>query len=1169
MDSISTARSQDAIELKRRLRRELRWLRARWIGHAAVMLLGGGGVLLAVAVLASPSWNRLGPWGAWLVWLGLLFAFAWLAIFEVVLPLRRLANLKGFSRELELHGDYRNLLEAATQFTSPRKQDPLRFGASSELVAEILRRARAEVARTTLSPRIPLPGALPHVLIVILAAGVWLGLARWAPDRVGLGFAALAEPNALAAVQAREGLFALNGDLRVAIGGSAQLRARDFSAGDEAIALLVNRGGDFWEEIPTQDKVVPLFPPPYREAAAELDGIQDPLRYRFRKGQLLSSIHSIAVRQRPVLRELSAVFTPPAYTARPAESQAELGGVVRLLVGTEVRLAGRATSELSRAQRLPESGTAKDLKVLGEAFADSFVLEADLSFRLLLADSEGLESEARTVYRFVAEPDEAPTIELSQPTADVTLERDLRVAVRAQAADDVGIARVTLLYRNEEESDWRHIVLHRKNGSVDKRVDIENLAVESTQHEVALGFVWNLADESLFPGDTMLFCLQVTDNNDRVGGQTARSETIRLRLPTVGEAFAEERQERDAEQGELSSILEEGEELRETLERLDRELKKNPEPDWAKQQEIQDALERQEALKEKLDEAANRMQQQLDEFAKQNAGSMELMQKMQTIQELLEQIENEDLQSYIDAMKEAMDQLLPHEVQRAMEDALANQEEYNRRLDRTIELLRQLERERAMSDLVEEVADHLERQEDLIEETSDEQKSGSQDEQSGSEKPNEAEPTPTDDELARAQEKLSEDVRALEERLREKLEELQKQQEQGEASDQSAEEMKESLEEAQESMQQDGKPSEAMDRSADQLENENRSEAQKQQEEARKRLLFLYETLQQGQQAMQMASMEYAADKLQQTAFDLLQLSFGEEGIVDGLGEGVQGQRLSPLTREQGRIHRAGAKLSQDLHDLARQNFMIPEPLLAQFRGLVELLEDCVDELQLSRAQRSRVAATQAMGQMNKIVMGLLTTAMSQGQGSGSGQNGSISQQMQQMSEDQSRLNGMTEQLRRSMEQGLSEEERRQLAQMHGQQEALRRQLDDIRKQLGDERRVLGDMDELQREMKEVVDGLEAGRLDESTQRQQEKILSRMLDAQRSIRERDFAKERESREAQGLFGLQEGPLAAGDPQLQQQLRRWLAPEKAPDAYEDEVRRYFRRIQEQLQEGGGR
>ena len=46
----STARSEDAVRLKERLRHELRWLRLRLAGHAALMLLGSAGLLLAAGV---------------------------------------------------------------------------------------------------------------------------------------------------------------------------------------------------------------------------------------------------------------------------------------------------------------------------------------------------------------------------------------------------------------------------------------------------------------------------------------------------------------------------------------------------------------------------------------------------------------------------------------------------------------------------------------------------------------------------------------------------------------------------------------------------------------------------------------------------------------------------------------------------------------------------------------------------------------------------------------------------------------------------------------------------------------------------------------------------------------------------------------------------------------
>ena len=126
---------------------------------------------------------------------------------------------------------------------------------------------------------------------------------------------------------------------------------------------------------------------------------------------------------------------------------------------------------------------------------------------------------------------------------------------------------------------------------------------------------------------------------------------------------------------------------------------------------------------------------------------------------------------------------------------------------------------------------------------------------------------------------------------------------------------------------------------------------------------------------------------------------------------------------------------------------------------------------------------------------------------------------------------------------------------------------------LSDERgfltgKILGDLDRIGEDMEKVAEELQEGRLQADTRELQDRILSRMLDAQRSIRERDFAKRRESREGEDLFGEQEGSsIAEGRRDRQRELRRWLAPDQAPLEYQDEVRRYFRRIEDEL-EGKG-
>lgn len=1247
-----TSQSDDARRLKDRLRHELKFLRIRLAGHALVMLFGGLGLVTAAAVLTVSAWTQLGEAAAWTVWGVLATCAVWVIALEWIGPLRRLANLKGFSRALEEHGDYGNLLEAATQFSSHRRVDPTVRGASPELVKEIMRRAATLAEASDLAPRIPLIGVAPHTGVALLALITWLVVGVALPERVAWTAQALSTPASLREVAPSGGLYAVTGDERVPVGGEVTLVAHDFIEGDDDVVLEINRSGDFWQQHEVTWQPTPEDPAPYRLAEVELDAIEDPFRYRFRKDTAITRVHRVDVRERPVITDLRMRLVPPEYVARETRELENPGGTVTVLEGTRIDIDGRASSPLDVARRIESVGT-REMRVDGEAFSDSFTVTSDTDFRIELVDAEGLPSEALTTYRIIAQADEAPNVRITLPAADLPLERDLKLPIAGLAADDVGLARLDLVYRGDMDTEWERLPLFVDGDSTATAVDVVDLEIDRGTLDVAVNFTWDLGYLDLLPGDGLVYALEATDNNARVGGQVTRSRAWRLRLPTIAEVFELDAEDRATDNDRLDDLLTEGREVREDLERLNRELKKDPDPDWDKKQEIRETLERQQALREQLQDSVGDMQQQLEEFERNNSGSLEIAEKMDTIQDLMESLQDdESLKAYLEAMEEAMEQLLPHEVQRQMEDALTDQQEFNRRLDRTIELLKQLEREREMSDLVEEVNEYLRRQEQLAELTdpraederaaeepsqesgeneapqnesqgeesdpgdesesseenptaqesesseentqSDESQSGEESESSESEssesesgesqeseaqdgesEQSEPEEASLDqEELARMQEKLREETERLEERLEEALERLQEERKENASEENpSTEEMRKALEEALEQMQ-EGEPSEPMEQAEDELAEGNREEARDAQEEARERLLSLYEVLMEGQSMMQQAQGKWAGEKLQQTAFDLLQLSHREEGLVDGLAESVRGQRTRALTREQGRVVRALEGLNQDLEELARQDFNIPEPLLAEMRNLVELGHDAVDELQRNRGQRSRATAVEVMGGMNEIVIGLLTAAKNAQGGGGGGSQAmpSPSQQMRELAEEQSRLNGMTEQLRERMAQGLSPSERQELSELRAQQEQIRRTLDEIQEQIDDERRVLGDLDDLGDAMERVENDLGLGELSDDLERQQDKILSRLLDAERSIRERDFAKRREARGSQDLFRTQIGESdLPGLDEREDALRRYTAPDRAPEAYRDDVRRYFRSIQRELERGeeGGR
>lgn len=1200
----TTASSPASARLKARLRGELRWLRLRLAGHALLMLLAGVGLLLAAAVATRPGWAQWGPGGAWLVWGALGLAVAWVLLLELWRPLRAVANLKGFSRSLERHGPFGNLLEAATQFSSRRKADPLAQGASPELVEEILRRAGDAAERTRLAPRVPLVGAQLHVLLAVVALAAWGLLLAVAPGRIQATFDDLAQPRRLYNGPPTEGLWAEAGDRRVPVGADVELRARDYSAGDGPVVLELHRGGDFWQQVATEERPTGLSPSPFRQLVVELPSVEDPLRYRFRKGDLTSATHRIEVQERPVLRGLAATFTPPAYSGRPVEEVGELSGVARVLEGTRAVLRGTASRDLAAAWRLEEGGDEMPLAVEGAAFTDTLVVEGEHRFRLRLVDTDGLESRAVTVYHLSAEPDDPPTVEVTEPAGDSVLGKELRLLVGGVAADDVGLARLDLLSRRPEQEQWQRLPLYPQ--PADSAAGLLRLRQDAGEQELTVEFVWDLGQQDLLPGDALLWCLEATDNNALEGGQSARSLVYRLRLPTVAEVFEADREQRGEQGDELAETLSEGEELHEDLERLARELKKDPDPDWAKQQEIAEALERQLQLRQEMERGLAELQRQAEEFRRENAGSLELLQKMEAIQELLAQLMDEDAAAALRSLQERMEQMLPHELQGSLEEAREGQEDMNERLDRTLGLLEQLERERRMSDLVEETADQLQRQRELLEEQlaqrdpgegesqdeagepggeqedgepqegeSPDEQAGDEEGQSGDQDAKEGQDGKDAEEQARAQERLAEQARELEQRLEEALQELRERQQDSEQRDPTAEQMEEALEQALEQMQQEGRPSESMEDAQEQLQRGDQEQSEQSQQEALERLLSLYEVLAEGQEGMQLAEGRAAVEKLQQVAFDLLQLSHAEETLLPPLRDGIRGQRLAPLTREQGRIARSVRRIDEDLKALARQNVRIPQALMEEIDALADEMEGLVERMQLGRPSTAARGVEDGMGRMNQTVMNLLTAARQQSQGQGQGQQQSATEKLRQMGKEQSRLNAESQRLGERMRSGgLSPSERQQLAELMARQQALRQQMQELQQQQeqqGDDRRILGDMGSMAEEMEEIEGRLGEGRLGAQTRQLQDQILSRLLQAQRSVRQREMDQQRrEGTSADELWSRQDGELGPGEGEVGEageRLRRWQAPEKAPPAYRDEVRRYFRRVQEELRPKG--
>ncbi len=227
-----------------------------------------------------------------------------------------------------------------------------------------------------------------------------------------------------------------------------------------------------------------------------------------------------------------------------------------------------------------------------------------------------------------------------------------------------------------------------------------------------------------------------------------------------------------------------------------------------------------------------------------------------------------------------------------------------------------------------------------------------------------------------------------------------------------------------------------------------------------------------------------------------------------------------------------------------------------------------MSEAMKSLQERNGAAAGQqqggAMGSLNETAR-LVQSAMEgmmQGGGQGMGMAGFM-QRLQQLSGQQQGINQGTQNLGNMTQQQAAE-----MARLAGEQGMVRKSMEQLAKEAaasGDLKRMLGDLGSVAQEMREVQTDLAQGNVNPETLQKQERILSRLLDSQRSARERDYEKRRQSSPGQNVASPSPGQIdlstQEGRNRLRRDLLKALEQGYARD-YEELIRKYFDALEQE-------
>jgi hypothetical protein len=870
----------------------------------------------------------------------------------------------------------------------------------------------------------------------------------------------------------------------------------------------------------------------------EVAGIKQSMDYYAEASGVESEKYTIKVIDRPLVKNLRLRLTYPSYTNIPTKDLDDNVGDVTALLGTTIDVDVRSNKEAARASIIFNDGTEVPMKIAGLSASTRLALSKDRSYHIRLADEKGVENSNPIEYQLKAVRDEDPTVNIVSPGRDMDLTDDRRLPLLLRLHDDFGFTRLRLGYK----------LVHSRYEQPAEEYSFLNVPFEKLRStssaaaaDIDVPYLWELKSLNLATEDVVSYFAEVYDNDAVSGPKVGRSQTYTIRVPSLDEIFADVEKSHNETAGELKESAETAKELRKQLDEVNQDLKKSRDQlNWEKQKKSEELLKKYDQLQKNIQETNRKLDEVIQQMEKNRLVSPETIEKYLELQKLIEQINSPELQEAMKKLQEALRNLDPEQMREALQKFTFSEEQFRQSLERTLSLLKRIQIEQKLQEALKRTAELLQKQQELKSQTQQTSPSDREKRQ----------------ELSRKQNDARKDLDALDKALSELEKRMQE----------FPEEMPlEELNQAREDLakQQVGQK---MEQSSQELQSGEMQSAETKQQEVASSLEQLLKQLQQTQQAMYQKQQQQITRDLKKMMQNLLELSKEQESLKNESKElEPNSQQFREKAQEQMGVANELSNLIESMMKMSQRTFAVTREMGKSMGKALSEMNEAMNGIE----SRNGLAAAQhqglAMGALNEAAAEVMNSLQMMMQG-GSGGLQSLLMQLQRMAGQQQGINTGTMNLG---EMGsMTSEQQAEMSRLAAEQAAVQKSLEQLSeeaRQSAERERILGDLGKIGEDMKEVVRDLEQRNVNPNTIKRQERILSRLLDASRSMRERDFEKRRKAEPGKDVVrkGPQELDLATqeGKNRLMQDLLKAMEEGYAKD-YEELIRKYFEALQKQ-------
>jgi flagellar biosynthesis GTPase FlhF len=805
--------------------------------------------------------------------------------------------------------------------------------------------------------------------------------------------------------------------------------------------------------------------------------VQDDTPFRIFAGPVSSSDMTLAVIKKPGIMSFDIDLDYPSYTGRRDENLDNIGDLV-VPEGTQL------TWDIQAAHT-----DALDAHFEGQAARveadrrseDRFILKSrankDGRYTLYLINSL-ISSPDSVQYSIRVIPDRFPGIQV-EAFAD-SMENNL-IYFAGHADDDYGIRSLTFQY---EHLDAKGNVIETKSDGLD--------IPHPTQFSYTHAFDLNSVE--LGAGEVIRYYFEVHDNDAIHGSKVSRTPVMEFRKPTVEEYAKKESQNNANIESNLEKSLKETRDLQEDMKALREKLMQEKKAEWQDKKEIEKLLERHQNLQSQMQDALEKFKENIQNQQEHSKPSEELLEKQEKVEKLFEELMSDEMKDLMKKMEELLKQLEKEGALEMMENFEMNDQNLEKELDRMLELFKQLEVEAGIEKQIQKLEELAKEQEDLSKETEEEKKAN--------------------EELGQDQEKLNE-----------KFDDVQKDMKELQQKNEALERPK-NLEGANEQME---KIDQDMQNSKEQIDQKQNKGASKSQKNASQRMKDMAAQMQSQMQAGEMEQMEEDMAMLRQLLENLVTLSFDQEQLISDIAATeIATPKYVSLVQDQYKIKDDFKVVEDTLQALSKRVTQIESFVHEKVSDINVNLKKSIQQLEERNKPVSADHQQHTMTYLNDLAL-MLSEVMNQMQqqmssmmpgsqmcnkpgGKGAGK-ASSRVPLDKISKGQEGINGDMQKMSEQLKKGDHGKMSKEFAEMAARQAALRKALRDLSQEKKEQGKGMQELDNISDEMNKIEIDLVNKRLSNETLKRQQDIMTRLLEAEKSERQRDQDERRQAETA--------------------------------------------------------